>query len=245
MWNGRTVGVVFPAYNEAPNIAAAVTEFLGLRHTDGSAIVDSVMVVDNNSKDGTGDLAKDAGATVVLETKQGYGNALIRGLGEAATDIVVTCEPDGTFVARDIVKLLSYADDFDMVCGTRTYPGLVAENANMRWYLRLGNYFVAKLLEVMYWTPALSDCGCTFRMINLEPLKKIRGDLYVGKSHFLPHWVITAHKAGVSFIEIPLTYRGRTGESKITGTFPGMVRTALAMLGIMFAMWPGYLFRSR
>ena len=154
MWNSKTVGVVFPAYNEAPNIDVAVREFFSLENSDGSKVVDQIIAIDNNSSDGTGELAAKAGAT---ETKQGYGNALIRGLHEATTDIIVTCEPDGTFVTRDIIKLLSYSEDFDMVCGTRTYPGLVWEDANMRWYLRLGNYFVAKFLELLYWTPYVPD----------------------------------------------------------------------------------------
>lgn len=241
MWEGKSVGIVFPAYNEAPNIGDAVREFLALRNADGAQIVDLVTVVDNNSSDGTGDIAIEAGATVFLETKQGYGNALIRGLTEAKTDLVVMCEPDGTFVARDIIKLLAYSSDFDMVCGTRTYPGLVFKEANMRWYLRLGNYFVAKFLEILYWTPSLSDCGCTFRLINQEPLVRIRGDLYVGSSHFLPHMIIAAWMKDVRFIEVPLSYRGRKGESKITGTLKGMIKTGVKMIGIILFMWPKYL----
>ena len=115
MWDdGKTVSVVFPAYNEAANIARAVRDFLSV------AAVDEVLVVDNNSRDGTGDLARAAGARVVLETRQGYGNALRRGLREATGDYIVLAEPDGTFVAKDVVKLLAYADELDMVMGTRT-----------------------------------------------------------------------------------------------------------------------------
>jgi len=240
MWNSKTVAVVFPAYNEAENISVAIAEFLALKHTDGTQVVDEVITIDNNSRDGTPALAVAAGSTVYTETKQGYGNALIRGLMEADTDIIVTCEPDGTFVARDIIKLLAYADDFEMVCGTRTYPGLVWKDANMPWYLRLGNYTVAKFLEVIYWTPALSDCGCTFRAINSHALQKLRGDLYVGGSHFLPHMIIAAHGRGVRFIEIPVTYRGRKGQSKITGTLSGIFKTGFAMVVIILTMWPGF-----
>ena len=168
MWNSKTVSVVFPAYNEEPNIKSAIEEFWSITNTDGSRIVDEIITVDNNSQDQTGKIAKSAGAAVYLETKQGYGNALMRGLDEADSDLVVLCEPDGTFVAADIIKLLAYAGDFEMVCGTRTYPGLVWEDANMPWYLRLGNYGVAKILEILYWTPSLSDCGCTFRVIQRE-----------------------------------------------------------------------------
>ena len=102
MWDdGETVSVVFPAYNEAANITQAVRDFLSV------AAIDEVLVVDNNSRDGTGDLARAAGARVVVETKQGYGNALQRGLREATGDYIVLAEPDGTFVAKDVVQTAS------------------------------------------------------------------------------------------------------------------------------------------
>ena len=59
------------------------------------------------------------------EAAQGYGHALRRGLREATGDLVILAEPDGTFVGRDVLKLLAYADDFDMVCGTRTTRELI------------------------------------------------------------------------------------------------------------------------
>ena len=78
MWgDGKRVSIVFPAYNEAANIARAVREFRAVE------VVDEVIVVDNNSRDGTGDLAREAGARVIHEGRQGYGNALRRGLREA------------------------------------------------------------------------------------------------------------------------------------------------------------------
>ena len=120
MWDdGKTVSVVFPAYNEAANIARAVRDFQAV------PAVDEVLVVDNNSKDGTGELARAAGARVILETKQGYGNALQRGLREATGDYIILAEPDGTFVADDVVKLLAYAHELDMVMGTRTTRELI------------------------------------------------------------------------------------------------------------------------
>ena len=64
-----------------------------------------------------------------------------------------------------MLKLLAYADDFDMVCGTRTTRELIWEQANMGWFLRIGNLAVAKLMQVLYDGPSLSDCGCTLRLI--------------------------------------------------------------------------------
>ena len=103
---------------------------------------------------------------MVTETRQGYGYALRRGLREATGDIVILAEPDGTFIGRDVLKLLAYADDFDMVCGTRTTRELIWDQANMGWFLRMGNWTVAKLLQVLYGGPSLSDCGCTLRLTH-------------------------------------------------------------------------------
>jgi glycosyltransferase involved in cell wall biosynthesis len=229
VWDdGKTVTVVFPAYNEAANIARAVRDFLGV------AAVDEVLVVDNNSRDGTGDLAREAGARVVLETKQGYGNALQRGLREATGDYIVLAEPDGTFVAKDVVKLLAYADELDMVMGTRTTRELIWEQANMGWFLRVGNVLVAKLIQVLFDGPSLTDCGCTLRLTHRHALVRFIDDLTVGGSHFLPEMVILGLKRGIRIIEVPVNYRGRVGQSKITGSFTGALQTGTNM--IVFAL---------
>ena len=137
MWMNRTISVSMPAYNEELGIEDAVLGFLNIKDASGRNVVDEVIVVDNNSKDKTAELAANAGARVVSETRQGYGFAVRRGLQEAANDIVIICEPDGTFIANDIFKLLSYSGEFDMVCGTRTTRELFWEEANMGIFLRL------------------------------------------------------------------------------------------------------------
>lgn len=227
MYGSSSVSVVFPAYNEAKNIRQAVEDF------SVPGVVDEVLVVDNNSRDGTAEEAARAGARVVVETKQGYGNALQRGLAEARGDLIVLAEPDGTFVGRDVLKLLAYADDFEMVCGTRTTRELIWAQANMGWFLRVGNWVVAKFLQVLHDGPSLSDCGCTLRLIHREAADRIRPHLTVGGSHFLPEMVIVALRSRVRIIEVPVNYRGRVGESKITGSFRGAVRTGLAMIAII------------
>ena len=62
------------------------------------------------------------------EPRQGYGNALRRGLAEAQGEYVVLAEPDGTFMGKDILKLLAYADDFDLVLGTQDNAALRPQN---------------------------------------------------------------------------------------------------------------------
>lgn len=227
MFGDKRVSVVFPAYNEESHIRRAVEDFYS------SGVVDEVIVVDNNSRDAT---AREAGLTaarVVTEARQGYGHALQRGLREASGDLVILAEPDGTFVGRDVLKLLAYSDDFDVVCGTRTTRELIWEQANMGWFLRVGNLVVAKLLQVMHDGPSLTDCGCTLRLVRRTALGAIQDRLTVGGSHFLPEMLILALKARLRVIEIPVNYRGRVGESKITGTLAGAIKTGTRMIALI------------
>jgi glycosyltransferase involved in cell wall biosynthesis len=227
MYGAKTVSIVLPAYNEEQYIRTAVEDFFA------SGFVDEVVVVDNNSHDRTAEEARRTRARVVAETKQGYGHALRRGLREATGDLIIMAEPDGTFMGRDILKLLAYSEDFDMVCGTRTTRELIWAQANMGWFLRIGNWVVAKMVQVLYDGPSLSDCGCTLRLTHRAALARIQDDLTVGGSHFLPEMVILALKRNLKVIEVPVNYRGRVGESKITGSLEGTLRTGFRMIGII------------
>jgi glycosyltransferase involved in cell wall biosynthesis len=210
MWNKQKISVVLPAYNEAENIAVAVKDFLS------ASIVDEVIVVDNNSTDGTVQKAKAAGARVIKETRQGYGWANRLGLREANGDIIITAEPDGTFVANDIFKLLSYSTEFEAVFGSRTHQDLIGKGAKMNLFLKIGNIFVAKLIQFLYSSTPLTDVGCTMKLIKRSSLKKIQPKFSVGTSHFSPEFMVLCIKNNIKCIEIPVNYRHRIGTSKIT-----------------------------
>ena len=227
MYRQKKVSVIFPAYNEEENIVSAINDFLA------TGVVDEIIVVNNNSTDRTAERVLSTEAILVHEEKQGFGNAMQRGLREATGDYIMMAEPDGTFKGDDVFKLLSYAGDFEMVCGTRTVKELIWEAANMNWFIRMGNLVIAKLLEWLYNTPALTDCGCTMRLIRKEALEKFRTRLSVGGSHFLPEMVILASLHGVRLIEIPVNYSSRIGVSKITGSLKGLFQTGLNMVLLM------------
>lgn len=227
MWKGKKISVVLPAYNEEKNIAKAVNDFFD------TGVVDEVIVVNNNSKDRTVEEASKTKAKIVHEKNQGYGWANQRGLYEASGDIVFTCEPDGTFVAADIHKFLPYSDEFECILGTRTSKECIWQGANMGWFLRLGNVFVAKLLEYMHNGPCLTDVGCTFKMIKKDKLAKIQKKFTIGGSSFSPEFMVLCIKNNIKTIEIPVNYRGRIGTSKITGSFWKAFRLGLVMIALI------------
>lgn len=223
MYKGKSVSLIFPAFNEQANIKTAVTSFL---KTD---IVDELIVVNNNSTDTTARLAQHSGAKVVKEKKQGYGYALRKGLSVATKEYIVLAEPDGTFHPKDLPRLLQQLKKYDAVLGTRTHTAYIQPGANMTALLKWGNYLLAKLIQVLYQTSSISDCGCTYRALKNEAVKRIIPHLTVGSSHFLPEMVLLLKKNNFTFIEIPVGYYKRVGTSKITGSWKRAVQVGWNM----------------
>ena len=228
MYKGLTIGIVMPAYNEAEGIAETVAQFRGLPE------VDEVIVVDNNSRDATAELAQRAGARVVKETRQGYGFASQRALESASDDYVIIVESDGTFRPNDLHKFLAYAGEFDVVFGTRTSKTCIWAGSNMGVFLRYGNWAVAKLLEYLHNGPCLTDVGCTYKLLNRRALQHLLPLLTVGHSHFSPELMILAIRSRLECVEIPVHYQARKGTSKITGSFWKAFRLGLRMIFLVF-----------
>ena len=156
-------------------------------------------------------------ALEVHETIQGYGAAIQRGFKEASGDLIIVAEPDGTFRGRDVFKLLSYADDFDVVYGSRTVKELIWQGANMGIMLKWGNYCVAKLMEFLFNTTSLTDVGCTMRCIHRKALEQIQPYFTVTGSFFGPEMMILTILLNKKIIQIPLNYTKRVGASSVTG----------------------------
>lgn len=224
MWKQQTVQIVFPAFNEQESIRQAIQDFYA------SGFVDEVIVVDNNSSDDTREHILSTNAKYLFEQQPGYGAALIKGLKEATADIIVTCEPDGTFSAQDLIKLLIYSDNYDVVFGTRTSKAAIWSGANMSWLLRIGNVAVAKLLEYLFNGPCLTDVGCTMKLIKRDVLKLFVDKLSVRKSHFQPEFMIRCILTSHKVIEIPVEYLPRKGVSKITGKLSKAIKLGVTMI---------------
>jgi glycosyltransferase involved in cell wall biosynthesis len=230
MFEDKHVTVVVPAYNEEATIAEVVREFRAAPH------VDRVVVVDNNCRDRTAALAREAGAEVVAESAPGYGCAIRAGLDHAektAADILVITEADGSFRASDLPKLLNYLTDAQMVLGTRTTRQLVEQGANMDKLLRWGNVVMAKWLELCWYLPhepRLTDVGCSYRALWADTWRALRAGTREPGPSFSPEMICEAYRQGLRVIEIPVHYGARLGgESKHSATFSKVAKTALGM----------------
>ena len=224
MYENKKVSVVMPAYNEEEYIHTAVFEFKSVQE------VDEIIVINNNSSDNTKKRALEAGAVVFDEKRQGYGYACQRALKEATGYYIILVEPDGTFSSHDVKKFLAYSDDFDFVIGTRTSTEMIYEGANMGHFLKWGNWGLAKVIEVLFNGPSLTDVGCTYRLIKRDALERIKDKFSVGGSHFSPEMMALAIKSRIPMIEIPVNYKERKGESKITGKKWPALKLGLIML---------------
>ncbi len=211
MWYGKRVSVILPTYNEKESICAAIEEI------ESTGVVDEILVINNNAARGTSAEVAPTSAREIFEPKQGYGAAIRRGFREADGDFIIVSEPDGSFRGHDIHKVLAYAQDFDVVYGSRTVKELIWEGADMGLFLKWGNYSVAKLTELLFNTTSLTDVGCTMRCIRRDALRRIEPFFTVDGSFFGPEMMVLTVLMKTSMIQIPVNYTKRVGTSSVTG----------------------------
>jgi glycosyltransferase involved in cell wall biosynthesis len=230
MYKDRKVSLILPTYREKDSIRQVIHDFEAL------GLVDEIVVINNNATEGTSDEVRQTSAIEIHEPVQGYGAAIRRGFAEATGDLVVVCEPDATFAASDLHKFLAYADDVDIVYGSRTIRTFIWQRANMGFLLKWGNWFVAKLLEVLFNTTYLSDVGCTYRMIRREALVKLLPTFQVRSNFFGPEMMVRGYRMKLKCVQIPVNYKERTGVSSVTGNLGKSIVLGAQMIVLIVAM---------
>lgn len=227
MWHGMTLAVVLPTYNEAGSIADCIKGFEAL------GIVDDIVVVNNNAHPDTSPAVSTTTAREVYEPIQGYGAAIRRGLAETAeADLVCVCEPDGTFEPADVLKLLPFTTDVDVVFGSRTVQTFILSGANMGWFLRWGNWAVAKMTEIMFNTVYLSDVGCTFRVMRRRAIDEMTPHFRGIASSFGFEMMLIAAQMRMTLVQVPVKYQARVGHSSVTGDHGAAVKLGLEMIAL-------------
>jgi glycosyltransferase involved in cell wall biosynthesis len=239
LWNGKSLSIVLPTYNEKDSIADVIRGFEKL------GIVDDIIVVNNNAAAGTSDEVATTSAREIFEARQGYGAAIKRGLREAHTDLISVCEPDGTFDPEDVLKLLPFTGECDFVVGSRTVSNFIWDGANMGWFLQWGNWSVAKIIEVLFNTSYLSDVGCTFRVVSRERIAEILDRAHGDGSSFGLEMLMLAIIRRAKIVQVPVNYHPRVGVSSVTGDLRKTIALGLEMIRMILRMWTKMLFVKR
>lgn len=228
--------VVLTAYNDEASIGEAVADFAR------SPYAKRVLVIDNNSKDGTARVAKEAGAIVHTELNPGYGQCVYRALTEASayedTALVALCEGDMTFRAEDLQKLTAYARHAHVVNGTRIVEQLRSQATQLTTFMFYGNFAVGKLLEFKHLGKGtISDVGTTYKLCRSDFLRENLSmfDPTVNLE-FNAHFLDQVLGSSFRLVEVPITFHPRVGVSKGGNTSNARATKVglRMMLGVVF-----------
>ena len=208
------IAVIIPALNEESALPLVLADL---------PAVDRVIVVDNGSTDRTAQKAREGGAEVLKEPRRGYGRAVLTGLDALTSnppDIVVILDADYSDHPDELPLLVGpiEKDEADLVIGSRVLgeaaPGSLP--INQRLGNRLATFLIARLFRHRF-----TDLG-PFRAIRYESLKALEmEDTDFGWNVEMQ---IKAVKSGLRIKEVPVHYRRRIGQSKISGTVRGTLR---------------------
>ncbi len=210
--------VIIPTYNERENLPPLVAAVLAV------AFDADILVVDDNSPDGTGELAESLAASTdrvrVLHRagKQGLGTAYIAGFKYALAHgyaRIVEMDADFSHRPEDLPALLRAAEQADVVVGSRNIPGGRAENwSPLRHLISKGGSLYARTLLGL----PIKDCTSGFKCFRREALQAIDLDGVVSNGYgFQVEMNYLCHRAGLRLVEVPIIFPDRTvGHSKMS-----------------------------
>jgi glycosyltransferase involved in cell wall biosynthesis len=225
MIENKKVVVIIPAFNEEESIPKVIKDI--------PSFINEIIVANNGSTDNTAELAAKLGATVVTENERGYGAACLKAIDYIKNnnyDIVVFLDGDYSdypdemaLVVEPIIK-----DDYDLVIGSRMIGK--REKGAMLPQAVFGNWLAAFLIK-LFWNYRFTDLG-PFRAIKYSSLQKL--NMQDRNFGWTVEMQIKAAKQKMKCIEVPVSYRKRIGESKVTGTIKGTVKASAKILYLIF-----------
>ena len=218
------IKVIIPAYNEEKAIANVINEI--------PKSVSEIIVISNNSTDNTIQVANNAGATVLSESKKGYGYACLKGmeyisLQEIKPDIIVFLDGDYSDYPEELTKLVEpiLNQNIDFVIGARVES--LREKHAMTPQQIFGNWLATFLMK-LFFNAKFSDLG-PFRAIKYEKLLALEME---DKTY---GWTVEMQlkvlKQKMTYIEIPVKYKNRIGVSKVSGTVKGAIFAGIKIIG--------------
>jgi len=206
------ISVVIPALNEEGVVGKTIKSIPKNKLEENGFQVE-IIVVDNASTDNTAKEAVRAGARVVREEKRGYGNAYQRGFKEAQGDIIVMGDADLTYpfemtplFIKEVLK------GYEFVIGDRLND-MMEDDAMPALHKYIGNPLLSKMLNILF-KGNIRDTHCGMRAIRREALEKL--DLKAPGMEFAIEMVIEALEKNLKIKQIPIPYRRREGEAKLS-----------------------------
>ena len=230
--SGPRVAAVIPCLNEAPSVARVVERLKGQPYVR----LDRIIVVDNGSTDGTGDVAREAGAVVVREERRGYGYACWAGVQAAHdADVIVLLDGDAADDPADLPRILAplLEGRAELVVGSRALG--TREAGSMTPQQLVGNRVAAWLMGLLY-RSRISDLG-PFRAIRRRDLLGL--DMQEMTYGWSVEMMVKAARAGYRYQEVPVRYRRRIGVSKVGGTLKGSLLAGWCIVStvLKYARW--------
>lgn len=208
-WEEAMISVVIPAYNEEQAVGKTIRTIRDVL-TSSEHEDHEIVVVDDGSSDRTSQVAREAGARVIVNlTNSGYGRSIKRGIEAATYDTIVITDADGTYPAEEIPKLLAaYEKGYDMVIGLRTgrhYHGNPLK--------RLMRFMLKKLVEFTVGR-RIPDPNSGLRVFSREAVKEYFGHLCDTFS-FTTCQVMAYMLTGRFVKYVPIAYNSRVGKTKV------------------------------
>lgn len=216
--------VIIPAHNEENAIANVINEI--------PDYVSEIIVISNNSTDKTIEIAKNAGATVLSESRKGYGYACLKGMEyianrEKKPEIIVFLDGDYSDYPEELTQLVDpiITQNIDFVIGARAKN--LRKNGSMTLQQVFGNWLATFLMK-LFFKSRFTDLG-PFRAIKYEQLLKLEME---DKTY---GWTVEMQlkvlKQKMTYLEIPVKYKNRIGVSKVSGTIKGTVMAGVKIIG--------------
>lgn len=201
---GQKISLIIPCYNEEEGIGRVLKK--------APAFVDEIIVVDGGSTDRTEEIARVAGANVIIERRRGYGRAYRTGFKRASGDIIVTSDGDGTYPVEHVTEIIDYLLDtpLDFVSASR-FPLREKNAMSLRNFI--GNSVIT-FLTVMLFRERITDALSGMWVFRRSCLPGIH--LISTNWDFSEEIKIEAiQNPDIHFGEYPIHYRERLGETKL------------------------------
>ena len=222
------IDVIIPAYNEEESIGLVLDEI-------PKDWVRNIVVANNNSTDKTGEVALKHGAKVMFQPKPGYGNACLKAMEfiaeqETKPEIVLFLDGDHSDYPEQLPEVVKpiLESNADLVIGSRALGR--SESGSLTPQQLFGNWLATRILRLFY-GETFTDLG-PFRAIRYTSLLQLN---MVDKNYgWTVEMQIKAAKQKLRCAEVPVDYRVRIGESKVSGTIKGTIGAGYKIILTLF-----------